>query len=129
MSQSKRPQINRPSSVSIVGKNYAINYIPEIASADLELEDQEEGFAYIFGLTLNDRKEIQVRDDLDNIEEVDTVVHEVFHMLDFIFDLDMSERQVKVLATTYLALLRDNPGFAEYVNQLNHNLVGGKEVG
>ena len=39
--------------------------------------------------------------------------HEVVHMLDHAYDLEMTERQVKFFTHALLALLEDNPGIVE----------------
>lgn len=40
--------------------------------------------------------------------------HEVIHMLDHAYGLDMTETQVKFLTHAFVALLEDNPGIVEF---------------
>jgi hypothetical protein len=39
--------------------------------------------------------------------------HEVIHMLDHTYDLDMTEKQVKFFTHALIALFEDNPGIVE----------------
>lgn len=103
-----------PKGFEIIGKKYSIEY-PAIISPELAGLDEDN---YLFGLSLNVEKKILVREDLDSIEKADTLVHETFHALDFIFDLELEERQVKVLATTFVALLAANPEYREFLNEI-----------
>lgn len=40
--------------------------------------------------------------------------HEVIHILDHTYDLDMTEKQVKFFTHALIALLEDNPGIVEH---------------
>lgn len=102
---------NRPSSFTFLGKTYQIEYVDEVTPPD-EVED----FEVLFGATYHFDKVIQVRNDLDKNEELDTTLHEIFHGVDFILDLGLTERQVKVLATAFVSLLETNPSLKDYIN-------------
>lgn len=50
-------------------------------------------------------------------EEADTALHETIHGIDYWLDLELSERQVRLLATALIGLFQDNPEFAEYLTR------------
>lgn len=112
--------MNRPSGFSFLGKTYSIDYVPEILLPEEEKGVNHEEFESIkdlglLGTTFHISKNIQVKDGLDTNEEVDTTFHETIHALDYILELEMSERQVKVLATALIALLETNQPLREYL--------------
>lgn len=51
------------------------------------------------------------------IEEIDTLVHEAVHGISYIMDLDLEERQVRLLGSALTALLQDNPEFAAFITR------------
>jgi hypothetical protein len=45
----------------------------------------------------------------------DTILHEVIHAVEYSMQLDMDEKQVHAMSTGILAVLLDNPKFAEWL--------------
>jgi len=102
---------NRPTGFKFLGKNYEIEYVAHVdCDSSPELEN-----CYLFGVTNEAGKKIQVRDDLDKNEEVDTTVHEIFHAIDLTVDLELTERQIRVLATSFISILETTPELREYL--------------
>lgn len=48
-------------------------------------------------------------------QEQDTVAHELFHLMDDLLEVGLSEEQVVKLTTAWLAALKDNPKFLLYL--------------
>lgn len=60
---------------------------------------------------------VYVKPDQLPIEEIDTLVHEAIHGISYIMDLDLEERQVRLLGSALTALLQDNPEFAAFITR------------
>ena len=45
----------------------------------------------------------------------DTLAHELFHLIDDLLEIGLSEEQVAKLTTGWLAALKDNPKLVEYI--------------
>ena len=58
---------------------------------------------------------IEVKAGQLKIREVDAVVHELLHMIDYMHNLKLTESQVHRSATALIALLADNPKLLEYI--------------
>jgi hypothetical protein len=69
------------------------------------------------GLFDHDTLTIQIKEGQIPAEEVDTILHETVHGISYFMDLNLSERQVRLIATGLVALFQDNPEFAEYLTQ------------
>jgi len=48
-------------------------------------------------------------------QEQDTVAHELFHLIDDLLEIGLSEEQVVKLTTGILAALKDNPKLMDYL--------------
>lgn len=48
-------------------------------------------------------------------QEIDTLTHELFHCIDDLTDIGLTEEQVVKLTTGWLAALRDNPKLVDYI--------------
>lgn len=91
-----------PSSVLILGRQVPIRLDPK-------LEDDGEFDYKNLG--------IRVRPAQMPIEEMDTILHETIHAIDHWLDLEMTERQVRLMATALIGLFQDNPDYAEFVTR------------
>lgn len=101
--ETKGPKESRPKAIKVFGRKYRINYIPEYAGmTDMGHCDNT--------LLLINTKEHQLP-----IEETDTILHEVIHAIDFTVNTEMTEHQVRTIATGLLGVLQDNPEFAKYL--------------
>ncbi len=95
--------IDKPTLVRFLGKNYSIDYI-----------DRNKGQEDL-GNTLFHEQQVLVQNNLHPAEEADVLLHEFIHVIDLAMELDLSEHQVRVLASGIYALLQDNPDFAEFI--------------
>jgi hypothetical protein len=48
-------------------------------------------------------------------QEQDTLAHELFHLIDDLLGIGLSEEQVVKLTTAWLAALKDNPKLVDYL--------------
>lgn len=90
----------------ILGRDYRINYVPPTNFQPMEI-----------GLCDNSTQTISIGLNQTPIEATDTFVHEVFHAIDFLTGLGMTEHQVRHLASTFVGVLQDNPEWAAWVVQ------------
>lgn len=88
----------RPKFMRLLGKQWAITW-----SEDKDFADDR------FGHTDHDQLEIRIADAKPPAQWADTMVHEVIHAIEKDLDLKMRERQVKLLGTTLLGWMVDNP--------------------
>jgi hypothetical protein len=94
-----------PSSVRILGRDWDILYY-----------DKTQGYDE-HGCTVESRRELLISDGQLPLDEADTVLHESIHAIDMTMDLELSEHQVRVLATALIGIFQDNPTFAEYITK------------
>lgn len=90
-----------PSSLKIVGREYSVVKVEEcndVGGVDFETST------------------IVVKDGQQRLLEADTLLHESLHIIDEIFQLELSERQVYCITSGLIALLRDNPTLMLYIN-------------
>lgn len=92
-----------PNSVRILGRTWDIFYY-----------DKTQGYSE-HGCAVEERRELLISEDQLPIDEADTVLHETIHAVDMTMDLDLSEHQVRMLATALIGIFQDNPEFAEYI--------------
>lgn len=90
-----------PASVRILGRTFEISKEP--------LDEGLCGLCYPAG------QRILVAPEQSPLEEVDTVLHESIHAVEYLLDLRMSEKQVRLLATALVGIFQDNPEFARYI--------------
>ena len=96
-----------PSSVRILGKDVSIEY------SELEFPDGETAA----GDMSEEKLAIRISPGQLPIEEMDTVMHETVHALDYILNLGLTERQVHMLGSGLIGLFQDNPEFAVFVTR------------
>lgn len=91
-----------PSSLKIVGREYGVvkveEYDEKVGGVDFE------------------NSTIVVKDGQQRLLEVDTLLHESLHIIDDIFQLELTERQVYCITSGLIALLRDNVALMPYIN-------------
>jgi hypothetical protein len=88
-------------SVKIIGKEVRV---------DIVGRDTIQGNSGLSNATL---LRIWVAKDLPKEEAQDTMLHEIIHILDYSMDTELTETQVKRLATGLLAFFKDNPKYYE----------------
>lgn len=91
-----------PSSLKIVGREYEIVKVEEY-------EEQVGGVDF-------ENSTIVIKDGQQRLLEADTLLHESLHIIDEIFQLELTERQVYCITSGLIALLRDNPNLMLYIN-------------
>lgn len=72
-----------------------------------------DGDSKFMGTTENNLCKIHVRLELDGeivpeSQVTDTFLHEILHVIDLLYDLDLREAQIGALAVAILTILRDN---------------------
>ena len=90
--------------LKIVGKRYKLIY-------DAKMQDD-------CGQCDDNKQTITIKKEMPSDLELDTIIHEVTHAIDYQMNLDMSERQVHGVGAGLAAVLIDNPKFLEYLSRL-----------
>lgn len=90
-------------SLKIVGKRYKMIHDPKSENC---------------GLCDSDKQTITIKKGMPNDLELDTILHEVTHAIDFQMNLEMTERQVHGVGAGLAAVLIDNPRFIDYLYEL-----------
>ena len=93
--------MNIPSSLKIVGREYDV--------VKLDYDNQDGGVDF-------DTCTIGIRAGQQRLLEADALLHESLHVIDEIFQLELTERQVYCVVGGIMALLRDNPSLLPYIN-------------
>lgn len=99
----------RPTTVRIIGKVHAIEYLPD---GHLELTEGVDTFA---GRIDHDKQKILVEEGQTLASEQDTLLHEIMHGVERAMDLEVPETAIHRLATGLLAVLKDNPKLVRYL--------------
>ena len=94
--------MNAPTILRIIGREYDVVKLQEY-------EDQVGGVDF-------ETSVISLRAGQQKLLECDTLIHEAVHVIDEIFQLEMTERQVFCVVAGLIALLRDNPSLLPYIN-------------
>jgi hypothetical protein len=94
--------MNTPTVLKIIGREYDVVKLQEY-------EDQDGGVDF-------ETSVISLRAGQQKLLECDTLIHEAVHVIDEIFQLEMTERQVFCTVAGIIALLRDNPSLLPYIN-------------
>lgn len=91
-----------PSLLKIVGREYEVvkveEYDEKVGGVDFE------------------NSTIVIKDGQQRLLEADTLLHESLHIIDEVFQLELSERHVYCITSGLIALLRDNPVLVSYIN-------------
>jgi len=61
--------------------------------------------------------EILVAKGQKEIEEMDVLLHETIHAIDYFLDLELSERQVRLIATALIGVFQDSPEFIKFISR------------
>lgn len=67
------------------------------------------------GLCLSDTQQIWLCETNSDETMLNVLLHESIHTIDHVYNLDMTERQVAVLATALISFARDNPKIAAQI--------------
>lgn len=90
-----------PSLLNIVGREYNV----------VKIEEYDEQVGGVDFATST----IVVKDGQQKLLEADTLLHESLHVIDEIFQLELTERQVYCITSGIIALLRDNTDLMPYI--------------
>lgn len=60
---------------------------------------------------------ILVKEGQPEIQEADTLLHEVIHCIDYLMNLDLTEHQVTALSTGLIGVFQDNHKFGKFVTR------------
>ena len=90
--------------LKIVGKKYKLIY-------DAKMQDD-------CGSCDDNKQEISIKKQMPSDLELDTIIHEITHAIDYQMNLDLTERQVHGVGAGLAAVLIDNPKFLEYLSRL-----------
>lgn len=90
----------------VIGKTYEVH---RVSGKPLEEDDLGELDPALQKITIRKGQPLET--------EQDTLLHEVFHAVDNELNLNLSEKQVRGLATGFLAVLKDNPRFYIYLRR------------
>lgn len=91
--------MNIPSTLRILGKEWTIEQVDEIHAA--------------FGLCHKSKLKIQIEKGLKEDLQLDILIHEVMHAIDWSMNTGLTEAQNTALSTGLAAVILDNPAFAE----------------
>ena len=94
--------MNIPSSLRIVGREYDV--------VKLDYDNEQVG-GVDFGTCA-----IGIKSGQQKLLEADTLLHESLHIIDEIFQLELTERQVYCVVSGIMALFRDNETLLPYIN-------------
>ena len=92
---------NRPKSIKILGKTYAVSW---------QTPPREQGEPDYLGRCYNDTNHIYVEPKMPQDQILDTLLHEITHAVSAQLSLDLDEPTVHRLATGLAAVILDNPG-------------------
>ena len=90
--------------LKIVGKRYKLIY-------DAKMQDD-------CGQCDDNKQTITIKKEMPSDLELDTIIHEVTHAIDYQMNLDMTERQVHGVGAGLAAVLIDNPKLIDYLKTL-----------
>jgi hypothetical protein len=94
--------MNIPSSLKIVGREYDV--------VKLDYDNEQVGGVDFDNCTIG------IKSGQQKLLEADTLLHESLHIIDEIFQLELTERQVYCVVSGIMALLRDNETLLPYIN-------------
>lgn len=103
----------RPTEFTFMGRTYKITFPDKVESDDDD-----------YGSTCHNNFIIQVKGNQIPLEEADTFLHEIMHVLWYHMGLcadnsdDVEERMVRTLSTALIYALRNNPNLLNYFKEI-----------
>ena len=89
-----------PRVIRLLGKKYRVVTTPHIDDC---------------GNTEASKCTIWINVEIDEQQIRDTLLHEIIHAIDYEYHLKMEERQVHCMATSLLALFKENPTLSKFL--------------
>lgn len=103
----------RPKSLRIMGRQYGINWV----------KANELGQSHV-GLCTNSKLEIVVQDGQHPVEELDTLIHELFHAIWFQMSINEHDAEeeviVRKMAGGLTQVLMDNDHLRDYIKSIQN---------
>lgn len=110
----------RPRSLRIMGRQYGVNW-----------EKSNLLGASVVGLCVNTKLEIVVQDGLHPVEELDTLLHEVFHAIWFQMSINEHNPEeeviVRKMAGGLTQVLMDNAHLQDYIRAIENPVPVGEQ--
>lgn len=97
--------IRKPKQVKVIGQTFKISFDDSVT-----LDDGQK----VQGYMSSQEGRIAIRNSRPFLE-VDTLIHEIFHALEYKVGLDHNEYWVHRIATGFTQVLKDNPAVAKYI--------------
>lgn len=66
---------------------------------------------------------IEINPEIDDFTELETVYHEIFHAIEGMRRLDLTEETVTMIGNSLASLFVDNPWLITYTNQKVKNII------
>jgi len=101
----KTKQVGTPESVNILGKTYAIEWLPHIYEDDGEQSGMSSTRHQVIKISTSHHKE----------QQKDTLLHEMLHAVDEEIGTKLEEEQVRHIATCLFQVLNSNPNILEFL--------------
>lgn len=110
----------RPKSLRIMGRQYGVNWeAPNLLGATA------------VGFCVNSKLEIVVQKDLHPVEELDTLLHEIFHAIWFQMSINEhpleEEVVVRKMAGGFTQVLMDNEHLQDYIRAIENPVPVGEQ--
>lgn len=93
-----------PKVIKAVGRSYQVH-----------VEESKDFTGELNGEVNVDKQVIRIASGQGFEGERETLLHEVIHIVEKLFAVDLEEEQVKVLSNALFNVLRDNPKFVSYL--------------
>ena len=100
-----RKKAELPKSIKVLGKPWRV-ILTESAFG-----------TYTYGATYARELKMEIHKDQPPLQELDTVIHELIHVVEDTIKLEFSEKDVHGLAAGLVAILVDNPELVEYIRE------------
>lgn len=95
-------RVGLPADLDVIGKTYRV----------VKVAPSSDGS---HGECLDKQQELRIAPDLTLAQEQDTLLHEMLHAIDYAMNGKMSERQISVMATGLLCVMKHNPALLRYL--------------
>ena len=94
----------RPTKIRVFGSDFSVGWPDTIPGA--------------VGLCEADKERISVCTKQAPVAELDTLLHEVIHAIEYKMGMDHNEDWTRRIATGLVGVFRDNPDFMKYMNAI-----------
>ena len=102
--------MKRPQRVRVLGKQFAVAYVPAGDDALKNAEGED-----CLGMCSPARQTVHVEDGQPLETEQETTLHEVMHAIEDAMGLDLDETVISQMSKGLIAVVKDNPSFVRYL--------------